>query len=136
MKFTVVKPVEIEVTKIVISIAPRYIGDSEDDDIPTDFPLLSANKDSWEATVMIGSGQILDWPEGEEREMYAKVCDAGHYILLGSDGEKHGEIFGYVPHGVVPGEYGDYIHLVIGGDGVIKNWPKTPDISEFFEQQD
>ena len=38
----------------------------------------------------------------------------------------------YVPHGVVPGEYGDYIHLNIDSDGTIANWPKKPNVKAFF----
>ena len=40
----------------------------------------------------------------------------------------------YVPHGVVPGEYGDYVILKID-KGRIVNWPAKPDVSEFFNQE-
>ena len=121
---------EIEIEKILISISPRYIGDSDDDDVPSDFPGLKNG--SWDAVVMIDTGEILGWPQGDEREMYCKVCDAGRYTLYSSGGESVASIDGYVPHGVVPGDYGDYVHLKIGADGIIKNWPSKPDVSEFF----
>jgi len=128
MKAFVKKEVEIE--KIVIDIEIRYVGDTDDDDVPSDFPLLNGNK--WKATVMVGSGQILDWPVGETREMYCKVCDAGLYTLIDDSGEVVVTKDGYVPNGIVPGAYGDYVHLKISGDGVITNWPEIPKLGEFF----
>jgi hypothetical protein len=131
MEVTVMMPTKVEIEKIVIDLHIRYVGDTEDDDVPTDFPGLEGN--NWKAVVMIGSGQILGWPEGEEREMYCKVCDAGIYTLFDASGNSVGEIAGYVPHGVVPGDWGDYVHLKISGDGVITNWPSNPDVSAFFD---
>lgn len=135
MKAIVTKPVEIEVSTILIDIAPRYIGDTADDDVPSDMPLLDG--ENWRATVNIDSGQILDWPEGEERRFWCKVCDAGNYVLFDPESNEVGNIEnGYVPHGVVPGEYGDYIDLKIGGDGVITNWPESPNLDDFFSSDE
>ena len=39
----------------------------------------------------------------------------------------------YVPLGVVPGAYDDYVSLCIDENGIIANWPKKPDVSEFFK---
>lgn len=133
MKTTVTKPVEIEVEKIVINLHIRHVG-GDDGDVPTDFPGLEGNQ--WLAAVMIDSGQILEWPEGEERDMFCKVCDGGIYTLYDPEGNSIAQRADYVPHGVVPGEYGDYVHLKISGDGVITNWPEKPDVSEFFESDD
>jgi hypothetical protein len=99
--------------------------------LPTDFPLLKGK--TWKAQVDIDTGRIMGWPAGEEREMFVKVCDAGVYTLLDSDWNTVAVKDGYVPHGVVPGEYGDYVHLKINGEGVITNWPENPDVKEFFE---
>lgn len=122
---------EVEIEKIIIDINIRYVGDSDDDDdVPTDFPLLRGNQ--WNATVMIDSGQILEWPKGNEYEVYCKVCDAGIYTLIDDSGSVVSIKDGYVPNGIVPGEYGDYVHLVINSDGVITNWPKYPSVDEFF----
>lgn len=123
---------EIEIKTILIKISPRYIGNSEDDDVPSDFPLLNANKTAWVAKIDIDTGKIHDWPQGEVREMFCKVCDAGIYSLFDEKGCQLAEISGYVPNGIVPGEYGDYVDLKINADGVITNWPKHPDISAFF----
>lgn len=123
---------EVEIKTIFINIEPRYIGDGDDDDVPSDFPLLNASKTAWVAWVDIDTGRIQDWPQGEVREMYCKVCDAGTYALYSPTGTELAKIDGYVPNGIVPGEYGDYVNLKINADGVITNWPKSPDLSAFF----
>ena len=122
---------EVDIAIVVIDIEPRYIGDSEDDDMPTDFPLLVDGK-TWRASVNIDTGKIEGWPKGEKRSMHVKVCDAGIYTLIDASGIEVAQINGYVPHGVVPGSYGDYVELTIDENGVITNWPKNPDISRFF----
>lgn len=132
MKTTAAIKTEIEIKWCVIDIEPRYIGDSKDDDLPTDFPLLNDAKNQWRAKVDIDSGQIDGWPQGDARKMHVKVCDAGLYILQDSAGKELARLDGYVPHGVVPGSYGDYVELTIDESGRITNWPKSPDISEFF----
>lgn len=123
---------EVTIKTIIIDIEPRYIGDLEGDDLPTDFPLLSKDKKTWFARVDVDSGKIHDWPQGEVREMYVKVCDAGIYTLLDENGQEIAKKDGYVPNGIVPGEYGDYVELKIDGNGVITNWPRYPDVSAFF----
>ena len=62
--------------------------------------------------------------------------DQGVYSLIDDKGSVEAELDReYVPHGIVPGQYGDYISLKIhGGRGIITNWPKKPDISEFFPE--
>lgn len=123
---------EVEIKTVIVTIEPRYIGDSEDDDMPTDFPLLDDAKEIWCASIDIDNGKIKDWPIGEVREMFVKVCDQGLYSLLDADGNEVAKIDGYVPNGLIPGEYGDYVDLKIDAEGVITNWPKYPDLSAFF----
>ena len=136
MKVTIKVEKEVEIRTVLIDIAPRYIGDGEDDDMPTDFPLLNAQKTEWVASVDIDTGAIAGWPKGEKRKMFVKVCDAGIYKLIDSDGNVVAERKGYVPNDVVPGSYGDYVELDIDENGIITNWPKHPDISEFFRDDE
>lgn len=136
MKTTIRVEKEVDINKIVIDIAPRYVGDSDDDDMPTDFPGLNETKDNWRAVVGVDTGIIEGWPIGEKRTMHVKVCDDGIYALYDSEGNQVARKNGYVPHGIVPGSYGDYVELDIDENGVITNWPKTPDLSEFFECDD
>ena len=133
MKTTMKLEQEVEIVTVVIAISPRYVGDDDDDDMPTDFPLLNDSK-MWTAHVDIDTGIIKGWPEGDVREMHVKVCDAGTYRLLDASGKEIAAIVNdYVPHGVVPGSWGDYVELSIDGTGRIINWPKSPDVSQFFD---
>lgn len=125
---------EVDIAKIVISVKMRYVGDSDDDDVPADFPGLKGN--DWLATVDVDTGKIEGWPAGDVRDLYTKVCDEGRYTLYDRDGNSVAMLDGYVPNGIVPGEYGDYIDLHINADGVITNWPESPDISAFFEDEE
>lgn len=124
---------EIEIRTLVIKIQPRSVGDSVGDDMPPDCPFLSEDKTSWEAYIDIDTGNIHGWPKGEERHLDIKVCDTGIYRLLDSDNNTIASlVYSHVPHGVIPGEYCAYIELDIDENGIITNWPKKPDVSEFF----
>ena len=155
MKVTIQVPKEIEVTHILIDVPVEY----GDEDIPYDFPLRvkgpqldrttalgkRLGDDRWVAEVNIDTGKIAGWPaDAGPRELYMKVNDAGIYTLrtITKDGDSPSVIGSvkreheYVPHGVVPGEDGDYIILRIAADGTITNWPKKPDLSAFFGGDD
>lgn len=129
MKTTITRKVteEIEIAHVLIQ-APINYGE---EDIPNDFPLRFA--DTWIARVQIDTGKIESWPQGRAEKMFVTVKDSGTYTLLSSSGARLASIDeGYVPHGVVPGQFGDTIELTINADGVIANWPKHPDVSRFF----
>jgi hypothetical protein len=129
MKATVMKPTDIEIKYVRIVVSVRY----EEEDIPNDFPFRYGEQ--WDATVEMDTGKIVGWPDGRSHDMYMKVCDCGSYYLLDADKNVVGSIEdNYVPHGVVPGEYGDYIGLQIASDGTITNWPKKPDVDAFFDE--
>ena len=131
MKTTINKPVEVNIRWVNITVPVRY----EDEDIPYDFPLRS--NDVWRATVDIDTGRINDWPEGKSGRLQMKVTDCGVYTLRDEGNQVVAEIEqGYVPHGVVPGSFGDYIELQINEQGVITNWPKHPDLDAFFNEQE
>jgi len=124
MKIKIPTTKEIEIQVILIEVPVNY----GEEDIPNNFPMRFGNK--WRATVEIDTGKILDWPPEEtgEFKMHMKVCDSGVYSLFDTEGKCVADRSDYVPHGVVPGEYGDYIELNIK-DGAITNWPKNPDVS-------
>ena len=125
---------EVDVRKVVIDVRPRYIGDSDEDDMPTDFPGLDETKTNWLCGVNIDTGQIEGWPIGDSRKLHIKVCDAGIYSLYDDQGNLIAKKNGYVPNLLVPGSYGDYIEMDIDENGYITNWPKQPSIEEFFEE--
>lgn len=113
---------EVDVHTVVIDVPVRY----GDEDIPFDAP--GRTGDAWRAVVLVDSGQIVGWPGGA-LYIYMKVCDEGVYTLHDADGNELGKIHqDYVPHGVVPGEYGDYVELDIDETGRIRNWPKASEM--------
>lgn len=131
MKTIVKRKQTIEISAIRIHVPVRY----EEEDIPNDFPMR--NGDIWQAEVEIDTGKIKDWPQGKAGSLYMKVVDEGDYTLLGPHGNVVAMLEGdYVPHGVVPGEWGDYINLEINEDGIVTNWPAKPDVSKFFDQDE
>lgn len=116
---------------MLLELAVRY----DDEDISYDFPMRKG--DLWKAKVELDTGKIVDWPAGKSGDLYMKVCDEGTYTLLDDAGQKVAAIEqNYVPHGVVPGKYGDYVDLEISEDGTITNWPRKPDLSAFIEGDD
>jgi hypothetical protein len=131
MKFTVKRPVEIEVTAVKVEVAVRY----GTDDIPKNFPLRDG--DMWRGTIDIESGKILEWPadKPEHHCLNMKVCDCGKYSLLAPDGDVVELRDGYCPNDLIPGEYGDYIDLEIK-NGIVTNWYKRPSLSDFFPEDE
>lgn len=136
MKYTILKPTDITVTHVKLRLPVRY----EEEDIPNDFPRRFG--EVWDAMVNIDTGEIQDWPSDPRFEkcvLQMKVCDEGVYTLYSYFGDHWDEVAkldqGYVPHGVVPGEYGDYVHLDIQ-HGKIVNWPKKPNLKAFFNQKE
>lgn len=135
MKIKVTQPTEIEVSHIEI----RVPVDAEDIGEEPDFPMLIDTDDgkAFHAKIEIETGQIIGYPEDAgTRHLYAKPRDSGTYALLAPDGSEIVKRNDYVPHGVIPGEYGDYIDLEIDHRGRITNWPKRPDLAAFFEEPD
>lgn len=59
-------------------------------------------------------------------EIYLKIRDEFVCTIFDNAGQQLGEYEGYVPNDVVPGEFGDYLHLKIDLDtGQVLNW-KVP----------
>jgi len=115
---------EVDIKKVRVSVAVRY----DEEDIPNDFPMRSGNM--WNATIDIETGKILDWPQGKSGNLHMKVCDEGSYYLLDENDEEVLSIEGdYVPNGLIPGTYGDYIDLKIDSTGTITNWYSESKIS-------
>lgn len=128
MKHTILVPTEIDLGHIRIEAAVNY-GEEE---IANDFP--GRRGDLWAAAVDLDTGKIEGWPAGRAEKMHLTVKDCGTYFLFARDGNPVARLDNnYVPHGVVPGKYGDTIELDIAEDGTVKNWPRKPDVSAFFE---
>lgn len=130
MKLTITEHVnkEIDIRQVHVWLPVRF----EDEDMPYDFPMRAG--DEWAAYIDIETGVIQDWPKGKTGSFYLKVTDMGCYTLFGPDHEMLAERNDYVPHGVIPGEYGDYVDFEIDENGKITNWrkPQHLDFSAFF----
>lgn len=132
MKTRIPSTREVKIKTVKIN-APVHFGD---EDIPFDFPLRinAPDGDVWKSCVDMDTGQICDWPKSAgAQKLFLTVKDSGTYDLIGDRGELIATLQNYVPHGVIPGEYGDTIELTISADGIIENWPKKPDVSKFFQ---
>ena len=128
MKTTILKPVEVNIHSILIEAAVNY----EEEEIPNDFPLR--NGEMWRAQIEIDTGKIIGWPHGRAERMHLTVKDEGSYTLLDDSNRTITRIENsYVPHGVVPGKYGDVILLTIDANGIVTNWPKNPKFDDFGE---
>lgn len=126
MKVQVTRHIEVDVKAVIIDIPVRY----DEEDIPNDFPLREG--DRWKATINVETGQIQDWPQGKSGSFDMKVCDEGTYTLIDQEGNEVAKIDeDYVPNGLVPGSYGDYVELDIDENGIVTNWKDHPDFSEF-----
>lgn len=127
MIFKIPKIVEVDVQKVRIIVSVWY-GDEE---IPNDFP--GRRGDTWNVSIDIDSGKILDWPPGKEWDLHLTVKDGGTYILYDTRGIVVATLENeYVPHGLIPGDYGDVIRLKIRKDGTITNWHQNPNLDDFF----
>jgi hypothetical protein len=130
MEVTVIEKSQIEIKSVLININPRHLDEEEK-------PVPMLNGDSWEVIVDLESGKIRNWPQGEEREYYWKICDAGSYHLL----DKYDKVAlsinnNYVPNKLLPGDWGDYLDLKINGEGVITNWLRNPTADDFYSDDE
>lgn len=130
MKATIKTEKEVNIKSVIIDVNPRHLDEEE-----KPVPLLVGAQ--WRVKVDIDSGRIENWPKGEEREYYWKICDAGSYYLLDETDEIVLSIDNnYVPNNLLPGEYGDYLDLKINSDGVITNWLYIKTLEDFYPDED
>ena len=128
---------EVEVKKLIVNADVRHwedatINGKED----VDGTLLPCRKGSnWCPVIVLETGTIENWPVGTVADIHFKVCDAGIYQLIDSEGNIVKEIDGYVPDIMCPeGEgYGDYIIMKIDANGKIDKWKIV--LREFQEDE-
>lgn len=122
-KIQTVKRQVLITAEVEIAYVSLHVPYDDDDEIPEG--THGADDGILALTVEIATGQIVDWPkDGKAIDIYLKPRDAGTYKLIGPTGELIAEIDeDYVPNGIIPGNYGDYVDLKIDDSGKIKNWP-------------
>ncbi|WP_273430546.1 hypothetical protein [Chitinibacter tainanensis] len=127
-EITVLTRTEVEVKYLIVEAEVRYWEDAEVNGVEDEDGALipCRNGDSWNPTIRLDDGQIIDWPSGTTAEIHYKVCDAGQYFLAKDDRKKFLQWKGdYVPNDLLcigDNGYGDYIILSVGEDGKIKGW--------------
>lgn len=87
-----------------------------------------------ELEINIASGQISGWPASlDECRLHLKVAECGEYSIIDTEGEVVAvlEEPRYVPHGLIPGKWGDYVSLIVDDHGVVRNWPTVPSLGDF-----
>lgn len=127
MKIRINKPVEVEVSHLVMKLPDRF------EDLEPNTPCYDSANNLLTLKVVFDSGEVVGWPKAQDwnLDIYLKVVDTGTYRLLDPDGNILSEIQDYVPR-LVPNEFGDYVDLKINDDGFIDNWPSKKDFSQFF----
>lgn len=127
MKITVNKTVDARYLRVNVNV--RY----EEEDMPNDAPMRDG--DTWNCLIDLKEKRIIDWPEGKVLNIeYMKICDEGTYTLLDEDMDVIVERNDYVPNKLLPGDYGDYLSLDIDESGIIKNWLKNANLSNFEDE--
>lgn len=131
MKVTVYKPVELEIHTVRIEVELH-------DDVSESLPNHLFNDDGeLDLLIEVDTGKVVSWQGSEPVNIHDKVRDNGVYTLFGTDGLEVSKIDKYyVPNDLIPGDYEDYINLEINADGVITNWPKYPNVLQFFPAKD
>lgn len=128
MKITITRPVEIDVSHILIDVPVNYGIEEMSAYLP-----FRAN-DRWCAKIHLETGCIDGWPQGTRAEVFLTVRDSGSYSLLSPTGDEIVKIETYVPNRLVPGEYGDTIQFKVAANGMIEEWrqPTPRDFGAFF----
>ena len=68
--------------------------------------------------VCVDTGLVHNWHKNRPKKIFEKVCDAGIYELFDESDDSLARLEGEeVPHGLIPGDYGEYIELHIDENG-------------------
>lgn len=139
MKITINKPIEVNVSKLLVDATIRYTNaaeintgdgwteDNKEPKMPFMFkPVTAVNETSyhWMPIIDIDNGKISNWPLGVEAKLYYKVVDEFSCKLLDDNSDIIISYNGYVPPCMAIDDegYGDYIYITIDNNGYIKDW--------------
>lgn len=139
MKVTIKVDKEVDIKYCQIKAQVRYWDDATVDGVEdTEGTLIPCREgELWCPLINIETGEIINWSKGVSAKVHYKVCDAGSYYLQDNDYVTHLSIEDdYVPNGLIPGEYGDYIIMDIDMNGKIKQWKSRIDLSDFITEED
>lgn len=128
MKVTVYKPVELEIHTVRIEVELH-------DDVSESLPKHLFNDDGeLDLLIEVDTGKVMSWQGNEPVSIHDNIRNNGVYTLFDKCGGEVASLDNYyIPHDLIPGKRGEYIHLDISADGVVTNWPDVPNVYEFFE---
>ena len=128
MKVTVYKPVELEIHTVRIEVELH-------DNVSERLPKHLFNDDGeLDLLIEVDTGKVISWQGNEPVSIYDKIIKNGVYTLFDKCGDEVARLDNYyIPHDLIPGKRGEYIHIDISADGVITNWPDVPNVYEFFD---
>lgn len=128
MKVTVYKPVELEIHTVRIEVELH-------DDVSENLPKHLFNDDGeLDLLIEVDTGKVISWQGNEPVSIHDNIRNNGVYTLFDKCGGEVASLDNYyIPHDLIPGKRGEYIHIDISADGVVTNWPDVPNVYEFFE---
>lgn len=127
MKVEVLKPTEVEIHSVRIEVELH-------DDVSENLPKHLFNDDGeLDLLIEVDTGKVVSWQGNEPVSIHDNIRNNGVYTLFDKCGDEVASLGNYyIPHDLIPGKRGEYIHIDISEDGVITNWPDVPNVYEFF----
>lgn len=126
---------EVEVLKLTkVEIHSVRIEVELHDDVSENLPKHLFNDDGeLDLLIEVDTGKVVSWQGNEPVSIHDNIRNNGVYTLFDKQGKKVARLDNYyIPHDLIPGKRGEYIHIDISADGVITNWPDVPNVYEFF----
>ena len=126
---------EVEVLKLTkVEIHSVRIEVELHDDVSENLPKHLFNDDGeLDLLIEVDTGKVISWQGNEPVSIHDNIRNNGVYTLFDKCGDEVARLDNYyIPHDLIPGKRGEYIHIDISADGVITNWPDVPNVYEFF----
>ena len=129
MKVEVYKLTELEIHTVRIEVELH-------DDVSESLPKHLFNDDGeLDLLIEVDTGKVISWQGNEPVSIHDNIRNNGVYTLFDKCGSEVASLDNYyIPHDLIPGKRGEYIHIDISDDGIVTNWPDFPNVHEFFEQ--
>lgn len=128
MQVEVYKPTKLDIHSVRIEVELH-------DDVSENLPKHLFNDDGeLDLLIEVDTGKVVSWQGNEPVSIHDNIRNNGVYTLFDKCGGKVARLDNYyIPHDLIPGKRGEYIHIDISADGVITNWPDMPNVYEFFD---
>ena len=127
MQVEVYKPTKLDIHSVRIEVELH-------DDVSENLPKHLFNDDGeLDLLIEVDTCKVVSWQGNEPVSIHDNIRNNGVYTLFDKCGDEVARLDNYyIPHDLIPGKRGEYIHIDISADGVITNWPDVPNVYEFF----